>query len=251
MKRFISWSGGKDSTASIIICHEQGIPIDGVVMSEVMFDHSRNISGEHPEHIKWVYEVAIPKIECDFGYKVIVLKSESDYVQEFYHKIGTRTKHKDRVGKYAGFFLGGLCVGNDRLKMQPLRKFFKEQGEHEQIVGIAGDEPKRLARLTSNKRSVLAEFGVTEKDALELCKKYDLLSPTYNSNFRGGCWFCPNCKILEFAKTKRDHPDLWAELKKLSQEPNTVSKIFCWGKTFDEIERKVDLHNNQISMWEE
>lgn len=73
MKRFISWSGGKDSTASIIICHEQGIPIDGVVMSEVMFDHSRNISGEHPEHIKWVYEVAIPKIERDFGYKVIVL----------------------------------------------------------------------------------------------------------------------------------------------------------------------------------
>lgn len=135
--------------------------------------------------------------------------------------------------------------------MQPLRKFFKEQGEHEQIVGIAVDEPKRFARLTGNKRSVLAEFGVTEKDALELCKKYDLLSPTYNSNFRGGCWFCPNCKIAEFAKTKQDHPELWAELKKMSQEPNTVSKIFCWGKTFDEIERKVDLHNNQISMWEE
>ena len=168
VKRFVSWSGGKDSTASIILCHEQCIPIDGVVMSEVMFDHSRNISGEHPEHINWVYEVAIPKIERDFGYKVIVLKSESDYVQEFYHKIGTRSKHKDRVGKYAGFFLGGLCVGNDRLKMQPLRKFFKEQCEHEQIVGIAVDEPKRLARLTSNKRSVLAEFGVTEKEALEL-----------------------------------------------------------------------------------
>lgn len=37
MKRFISWSGGKDSTASIIICHEQGIPIDGVVMSKDIY----------------------------------------------------------------------------------------------------------------------------------------------------------------------------------------------------------------------
>ena len=55
MKTYLSWSGGKDSSASIILCHEQGIPLDGVIFSEVMFDLSRNISGENPEHIKWVY----------------------------------------------------------------------------------------------------------------------------------------------------------------------------------------------------
>lgn len=60
MKTYLSWSGGKDSSASIILCHEQGIPLDGVIFSEVMFDLSRNISGENPEHIKWVYETAIP-----------------------------------------------------------------------------------------------------------------------------------------------------------------------------------------------
>lgn len=229
---------------------EQGILIDGVVMSEVMFDHSRNISGEHPEHIKWVYEVAIPKIEHDFGYKVIVLKSESDYVQEFYHVI-TRSKVKERNGKYQGFVIAGMCVGNSKLKMQPLRKFYKKQGEHEKIVGIAVDEPKRLARLKDNNRSVLAEFGLSEKDAFVLCKKYDMLSPIYAHSFRNGCWFCPNTRISQFAKLKRDYPQLWNELAKLSKEPNTISKNFKWGKTFDEIERKVDLYNNQISMWEE
>ena len=73
LPRYIAWSGGKDSTASIIVCHENGIKVDGVVMSEVMFDHSRNISGENPRHIQWVYNVAIPIIEKVFGYKVIVL----------------------------------------------------------------------------------------------------------------------------------------------------------------------------------
>ena len=67
MKRYLSWSGGKDSSASIVICYENGIHLDGVVMSEVMFDHSRDISGEDPEHIKWVYPASVrlpDKTDC-------------------------------------------------------------------------------------------------------------------------------------------------------------------------------------------
>ena len=44
-----SWSGGKDSTASIILAHEHGEPLDLIIFSEVMFD--RETSGELPEHI--------------------------------------------------------------------------------------------------------------------------------------------------------------------------------------------------------
>lgn len=52
MERYLSWSGGKDSSASIIIAHEKGIHLDGIIFSEVMFDRSRNISGENPKQIK-------------------------------------------------------------------------------------------------------------------------------------------------------------------------------------------------------
>ena len=51
MKYYVSWSGGKDSTATIILAHLHNIPIDGIIFSEVMFDKSRGISGELPEHI--------------------------------------------------------------------------------------------------------------------------------------------------------------------------------------------------------
>lgn len=249
MKRYLSWSGGKDSTASIIICYENGIHLDGIVMSEVMFDHSRNISGENPKHIKWVYETAIPIIEKQFGYKVIILRDKSDYMQEFYH-IVRNSKHKERNGKCQGFIIGGRCVGNDRFKMRPLRKFYKEQGNIEKVVGIAVDEPERLERLKENDFSVLAQYGITESMTYDICKKYNLLSPTYLDKTRGGCWFCPNQPIKEFALLKKEYPYLWEELRKFSKCENICSKCFKYNMTFEEVEKQVDRINNQLTLFD-
>ena len=249
MKRYISWSGGKDSTASIILCYEKGIPIDGVVMSEVMFDNSRGISGENPKHIKWIYETAIPIIENEFGYKVFIVRDKSDYMQEF-HAVIRNSKHPDRNGKKRGFFIGGMCAGNDRLKMRPLRKFFKEVGECEQIVGIAADEPERLIRLKEGRRSVLAENNIIESMTYNICKKYNLLSPTYADKTRGGCWFCPNQSIKELATLKKEYQQLWEELREMAKTGNLASKYFKWGQTFAEVEKQVDLINNQITIFE-
>lgn len=60
MLYFQSWSGGKDSTASIILEHIHGLPRSKIILSEVMFDKKRNISGELPEHMEWVHNAAIP-----------------------------------------------------------------------------------------------------------------------------------------------------------------------------------------------
>jgi hypothetical protein len=249
MKRYLYWSGGKDSSASIVLCYQNGIHLDGVVMSEVMFDHERGISGENPMHIKWVYEIAIPIIENVFGYKVIILKDKMDYIQEFYHKI-TRSKKEERVGKYTGFFIGGMCVGNRDLKMRPIKQFAKSVGEHIQIVGIAADEPKRLARLGKNKRSILAELGIVEEQTYEICRAYSLLSPTYNDKNRGGCWFCPNQGYKEFATLKKEYPNLWEELKVLSKSDNLASKNFKYGETFEQVEKKIDFINSQLSIFD-
>lgn len=75
--------------------------------------------------------------------------------------------------------------------------------------------------------------------AYDLCKEYNLLSPIYEFSKRGGCWFCPNQKWAEFAHTRRHHPELWAELEKLNQEQNVVSRGFKWGKTLEEVTARV------------
>lgn len=250
MKTYISWSGGKDSSASIALCYEKGIHLDGVVMSEVMFDHSRNISGENPKHIKWVYEVAKPTIE-KMGYPVIIVRDKEDYLSLFNHLI-TKSKEVDRIGKKRGWLIGGMCVANDRLKMRPLREFFKSVGECEQIVGIALDEPMRLERIHAKPYtwSILEREGVVESETYDICRKYNLLSPTYQMRSRGGCWFCPNCEVKEFANFAKEYPELWAELEKLSRTENLVSQGFKYGRTFESVNREVQAINNQMSLFD-
>ena len=82
-----SCSFGKDSIATILLALENNEPLDRVVFCEVMFDHSRNISGEIPEHIEWIYSTAIPKLET-MGVKVDVVKSERDYLYFFRNAVG-------------------------------------------------------------------------------------------------------------------------------------------------------------------
>lgn len=82
-----SCSFGKDSIATLLLALEHNEPLDRVVFAEVMFDHKRGISGEIPEHIEWVYSVAIPKLE-QMGVKVDVVKSEKDYVHFFVSAVG-------------------------------------------------------------------------------------------------------------------------------------------------------------------
>lgn len=62
MKYLASCSFGKDSIATVLLALMHGEPLDGVIFSEVMFDIQRNISGEIPEHIEWIYNTAIPKL---------------------------------------------------------------------------------------------------------------------------------------------------------------------------------------------
>lgn len=82
-----SCSFGKDSIASILLALENNEPLDRVVFSEVMFDRSRNISGERPKHIEWVYSTAIPRLE-EMGIKVDVVKAEKDYLHFFTNAVG-------------------------------------------------------------------------------------------------------------------------------------------------------------------
>lgn len=180
-----SCSFGKDSLATILLALEHNEPLDRVVFSEVMFDHEKGISGEIPEHIEWIYNTAIPKLES-MGVKVDVVRAKRDYVQ----LCKTTYKRGYNIGYRYGFQAGGVCKANSELKIQPLRSYyaqFRKQYDIIQYVGIAINEPKRLARLEgTNKISLLAKYGYTEQMAMNKCKEYELVSPCYSMCNRGG-----------------------------------------------------------------
>lgn len=236
-KYIASCSFGKDSIATILLALEHQEPIDFVVYSEVMFDKENNISGEHQEHIDWIYKTAIPRLE-EMGLNVKVVKGERDYKFFFSYHI-KKGKNKNKI---QGFPLGGKCVINRDCKLKPIRDFYKTLSNYNVIeyVGIAIDEEKRLMRLKENQISLLAKYGYTEQMAFELCKKYNLISPIYEKNKRNGCWFCPNCTYKELSNLKYEKPHLWEELRELSKTPNMCSYGFKWGKTFEEVEEKIE-----------
>lgn len=92
-----------------------------------------------------------------------------------------------------------------------------------QYVGIAIDEPIRLARLDGiTKKSPLAAIGWTEEDAKQWCIENDLLSPIYESTHRGGCWFCHNQTIQQMRDLRHNYPDLWEILLKWDLDSPTT-----------------------------
>ena len=225
MKHIASFSGGKDSAATIILAHEHGDPLDQIIFAEVMFD--QEISGELPEHIDFVKNKCIPLFES-WGYKVEILHAKKTYMDCF-NKVTQRSKVPERVGRKYGFPMAGKCVINDRCKVGAIREFFKTQDMDDvvQYIGIATDEPKRLKRIDGTRKvSLLAKYNYTEQMARELCERYDLLSPVYSFTSRGGCWFCPNARDNELRHLRKEHPELWRQLLKLENEEDLNGAIW-------------------------
>lgn len=90
MKHILSCSFGKDSIATALLALQHGEPLDELVYCEVMF--SEEISGELPEHNRFIHETAIPYFE-QRGIPTRVLRSEKTYLSCFYHVV-TRGKTK-------------------------------------------------------------------------------------------------------------------------------------------------------------
>ena len=235
-----SWSGGKDSTASIILDHLHNSPplSTEIVFAEVMFDLKNEISGELPEHIDFINNVAIPKLES-WGYKVTKVRSDKDYLDCFYHVI-TRSKTPEKNGRMYGFPIQGRCIINNYVKIKAIKKAKNLMAGKIQIIGIAIDEPKRLEKAHKDGNiSLLEQYGLTEQDAYSLCKEYGLLSPIYEHSNRGGCWFCPNMKPREQYNLYYNNRDLWDRLERLSHEDNLASDKFYRGGTFEDFSNKM------------
>lgn len=243
MEYFASWSGGKDSTATIILAHEHNEPLDAIVFAEVMFD--KDVSGELPEHIDFIHKCK-EQFEA-WGYPVYILRSEKTYLDCFYH-VNVKGKTK---GMQAGFPMAGKCTVNRECKLRPIRRFKKEHADAIWYVGIAIDEPKRLNRLKDDSVSLMEKYQMTEQQAYELCEEYDMLSPVYNFANRGGCWFCPNARDKELRYLRSNHGELWQRLLTLEDEAtdfvgkkwNTLTQTSIHDK-----EEQFECEDRQIKM---
>ncbi len=158
-------SFGKDSIATILLALENNEPLDRVIFSEVMFDHSRNISGELPEHIEWIYNTAIPRFES-MGVKVCVVKSNKDY-KYFFCKCRRGGEFK---GLLYGFPIGKRCIINRECKVAPIKRYIKQFSDVVQYIGIAYDEKNGYHVLTVIKSHCLPSTNTPKQWLMNYAK---------------------------------------------------------------------------------
>ena len=112
-----------------------------------------------------------------------------------------------------------------------------------EYLGIAADEPARFNQLNARKRAPLVEFGIDEDLCGLYCQYANMLSPTYETSCRDGCWFCHNQGVDQLRMLRRNHPDLWALLMKWDLDSPVSFKAD--GHTVHDFDRRFQLEDER------
>ena len=212
----LSWSGGKDSTASAIIHGERGDKIKAVYYIPYLTDGIPLITRKQFDFM----QEAIAVLSDRYDFHAFKARGISYY--EHVTRVLTRGPRK---GEIMGFGLGfGFCLFRDYSKRKAIEKCNVGLFDYEEI-GIAFDETKRLNQLSAKKRSIIAANRMTESDCFELCARHGLLSPVYEyRGMRDGCVICPNCNDGRLREWAQDYPEGVEILKDIERICEGVGK---------------------------
>lgn len=129
-------------------------------------------------------------------------------------------------------------------------KLFSERPKNEgqkiniiQYLGIAPDESLRVAKHIGRKDVILplVEIGWEEGLCGLIAKYQDLLSPTYTTSMRGGCWFCHNQSIGQLRLLRKNYPDLWQLLLKWDKDSPVT--FHADGHTVHDFDRRFAMED--------
>lgn len=236
----VSWSGGKDSTATIILMHEHNIPIKKIVYVRMMFDETTPATLPIMNNF---IEIGAAKFR-EWGYNVELVKSIKTAMQVANRKYKKSTY--GRVGTPYGItaFMRGFCSFTD-VKQKTIRKYC--DNDDYQMIGYAADEAHRVTKLGGKNQSIMFTLGITTPKAFKKCREYGLLSPAYEVGAnRDGCFFCPNIDKQARDRLRKENPELIEHINKLIDMAPNLENLRTrnhWLEDhFRELEEAADPH---------
>lgn len=233
MSYIASISYGKDSLKMLDVIKTRGLPLDRIITFDVWATDT--ISADLPPVVEFKKKMDI-YIKEKYGIEVEHLcarypdGSKITYENYFYRVIESG-KNKGRIYGFP-FQRGAWC--NSRLKMMARVGAIKT-GDVE-YVGIAYDEKKRHKIIKETTVAPLVDFGIDEDLCGLHCKYEYILSPSYESSYRDGCWFCHNQRADQLRNLRKNHPEHWQLLLKWDADSPIPFKAD--GRTVHDYDRR-------------
>jgi len=225
MNNIISLSGGKDSTAMLLMMLERNEPIHSVVWFDTGW--------EFPEMLEH-----IDKLEIYTGIKFVKLKPPKtfDYLLAQHSFIPRNKKFKKRSGYGWPSMIRRWCT---RIKIDTIEKYHKTQSNFTPCIGFAADEAKRVPVNSKKKwpeRYPLIEYDIAEAEALQYCynKGFDW-GGLYELFGRVSCFCCPLKRIGELRNLRKHKPDLWQRMLEMD---NGNNRGFRGTKTVHDLDER-------------
>lgn len=159
---------------------------------------------------------------------------------------------QSRIYGFAGNIQMGRAQWCTGLKRDVIRKVFSSSPKTTgginivQYLGIASDEPERIARHEKKKGIMLPLVMANWDEAYcrKWCEERDLLSPIYTTATRGGCWFCHNQGVGQLRLLRKNYPELWGILMRLDLDSPTTFKAD--GHTVHDYDKRFELEDKGI-----
>jgi 3'-phosphoadenosine 5'-phosphosulfate sulfotransferase (PAPS reductase)/FAD synthetase len=228
MNNVVSLSGGKDSTAMLLMMLERGKPIHSVVW----FDTGWEFPEMH-EHID--------KLERYIGFEFVRLKPEKSFHYWMMERpvVSKKGENKGLVHRIGGGWPSPMRRWCTRQKADAIGKYCKQINDVVQCIGYAADEPNRnLSKSQFNYRFPLQEYDITEQQALAYCIRHGFnWGGLYEIFNRVSCFCCPLQRISELKKLRWHYPELWAKMLKWDGEMPD-NRGFRGYETVHDLERR-------------
>lgn len=212
MKHIVSFSGGKDSTAMLLMMIEKGFKIDRIINIDTTY--------EFPEMYRHIEKVK--DYIKEYGLKIETVKIDFDYW--FYKHIKTKGKNKGKKGYSWPDFRNRWCTALKRdafirtvCSNETFNPRKRGMGKKDKNIveyhWISFDEKESRINKNKDGRNIkhpLIEWEMVGKDCIEYCysKGFDW-EGLYEKFNRVSCWCCPLQRLGELKIIYNEYPELW------------------------------------------
>lgn len=240
--KVVAYGGGTNSTAMLVLMHEQGMRPDRIVFADT--------GAEKPNthaHVKavsdWSVSIGFPEI-------TIVKKRGNVYVGETLEEdclrretlpsiaFGFKTCSQKYKGMPQDIFLNSL---------PECQEVWKSGDKILKFIGFDADEIRRAKEFVSDKYVViypLISEGWGREECVEAIARAGLPQPG-----KSACFFCPSSKKAEILDLRERHPDLME--RALQMESNAqltnvkgLGRGFSWRDFLDHHDRNPELFSD-------